>query len=75
MTAQRLRHTFASQMLAAGMPVTSLQHYLGHEHIDTTMIYAEVSDPFLIQDYYLGIKTLDPSSENLSIRGLAPTQE
>ena len=29
-TAQRLRHTFASQMLAARMPVTSLQRYLGH---------------------------------------------
>jgi integrase len=37
-TAQRLRHTFASQMLAAGMPVSSLQRYLGHEHLDTTMI-------------------------------------
>ena len=46
-TAQRLRYTFASQMLAAGMPVSSLQRYLGHEHLDTTMIYAEVSDSLL----------------------------
>jgi site-specific recombinase XerD len=37
-TAQRLRHTFASQMLAVGMPVSSLQRYLGHELMDTTMI-------------------------------------
>ncbi len=50
-SAQRLRHTFASQMLASGMPVTSLQRYLGHEHLDTTMLYAEVSDPLLQQDY------------------------
>jgi integrase/recombinase XerD len=49
-TAQRLRHTFASQMLAASMPVTSLQRYLGHEQLDTTMVYAEVSDPLLRQD-------------------------
>ncbi|PWB50437.1 MAG: hypothetical protein C3F13_15910 [Anaerolineales bacterium] len=34
-TAQRLWHTFASQMLASGMPVSSLQRYLGHEHLDT----------------------------------------
>jgi site-specific recombinase XerD len=62
-TAQRLRHTFASQMLAASMPVTSLQHYLGHEHLDTTMIYAEVSDPLLRQDYYQGISNLDANSK------------
>ena len=64
-TAQRLRHTFASQMLTAGMPVTSLQRYLGHEHLDTTMLYAEVSDPLLWQDYYQGITALDPTSANL----------
>jgi integrase/recombinase XerC len=74
-TAQRLRHTFASQMLAAGMPVSSLQRYLGHEHLDTTMIYAEVSDPLLRQDYYQGIATLDPGSEKLSMSGLGLTQQ
>jgi len=63
-TAQRLRHTFASQMLAAGMPVTSLQRYLGHEQLDTTMLYAEVSDPLLRQDYYQGIAAVDPSAVN-----------
>jgi integrase len=74
-TAQRLRHTFASQMLSAGMPVSSLQRYLGHEHLDTTMIYAEVSDPLLRQDYYQGIAALDPSSEKLSANGLASSQQ
>jgi len=69
-TAQRLRHTFASQMLASGMPASSLQRYLCHEHLDTTMIYAEVSDPLLRQDYYQGIATLDPGSEKLSMSGL-----
>ena len=74
-TAQRLRHTFASQMLTAGMPVSSLQRYLGHENLDTTMIYAEVSDPLLHQDYYQGIATLDPGSEKLSMSGLGLTQQ
>jgi integrase len=74
-TAQRLRHTFASQMLTAGMPVSSLQRYLGHEHLDTTMVYAEVSDPLLRQDYYQGIATLDPSSENLPTNGLASSHQ
>lgn len=65
--ARRLRHTFASQMLAASMPVTSLQRYMGHEHLDTTMIYAEVSDPMLQQDYYQGITAMDPSSADLLV--------
>ena len=54
-------------MLSAGMPVSSLQRYLGHEHLDTTMVYAEVSDPLLRQDYYQGIATLDSGSVKLSM--------
>ena len=65
--ARRLRHTFASQMLAASMPVTALQRYIGHEHLNTTMIYAEVSDPMLQQNYYQGITALDPNSANLLV--------
>jgi hypothetical protein len=62
-------------MLTAGMPVSSLQRYLGHEHLDTTMIYAEVSDPLLRQDYYQGIAALDPGSEKLSMSGIGLTQQ
>ncbi len=64
-TAHRLRHTLASQLLNAGMPITSLQRYLGHEELDTTLLYAQVSDPVLQQDYYRGIVGLDPASTNL----------
>ena len=73
--ARRLRHTFASQMLAARMPVTSLQRYLGHEHLDTTMIYAEVSDPMLQQDYYQGIAAMDPPSDNLHTSDLVSSHQ
>ncbi|MBN2267213.1 MAG: tyrosine-type recombinase/integrase, partial [Candidatus Babeliaceae bacterium] len=64
-----------TQMLTAGMPVSSLQRYLGHEHLDTTMIYAEVSDLLLRQDYYQGITALDPGSDDLALRELVPTQQ
>ena len=47
------------------MPITSLQRYLGHEKIDTTLLYAQVSDPVLQQDYYRGIVGLDPASTDL----------
>ena len=36
------------------------------------MIYAEVSDPLLRQDYYQGIATLDPGSETINTSGLTP---
>jgi hypothetical protein len=62
-------------MLTAGMPVSSLQRYLGHEHLDTTMVYVEVSDPLLRQDYYQGITALDPTSENLPPNGLASSHQ
>jgi hypothetical protein len=74
-TARRLRHTFASQMLAAGMPISSLQRYLGHELMDTTMIYAEVSNPLLQQDYYRGITTIDPQSANLAHPDMRPPHQ
>jgi hypothetical protein len=69
-TARRLRHTFASQMLAAGMPIASLRQYLGHEHLDTTLIYAKVSDPNLQRDYYRGAATFDPACGELARQAL-----
>jgi len=62
-------------MLAAGMPVTSLQRYLDHEHLDTTMLYAEVSDPMLQQDYYRGIAAIDLTSANLGFSDLEPAHQ
>lgn len=36
-----LRHTFATQMAAAGVPIRTLQEWLGHRDIKTTLIYAD----------------------------------
>lgn len=38
------RHSTATQALNGGMPVQEVQKLLGHERIDTTMIYAKVID-------------------------------
>jgi integrase len=74
-TPHRLRHTFASQMLAAGMSITSLQRYLGHERLSTTLLYAEVSDPMLQKDYYRGAATFDPASAELARKFLNLSQK
>ncbi len=54
-----LRHTYASDMVAAGVSVFEVKELLGHASVKTTMIYAHLSKTFLrgaMQKYeqYLG---------------------
>lgn len=57
--AHRLRHTIATQLINAEMPVTSLQGFLGHEDLDETMIYARVADQTLVRDYTQGMQRIE----------------
>jgi site-specific recombinase XerD len=47
----RLRHTLATRLLNTGMDITRIQKLLGHDHLNTTMIYARVLDRTLQTDY------------------------
>ena len=55
-TCHQLRHTFACRMIAAGVPVTSVQKMLGHTSIRTTQIYVQVADTQVERDYHAGIQ-------------------
>ncbi len=48
----RLRHTCATQLLNAGCRVTSIQRFLGHKELSSTMIYARAHDQTVAEDYF-----------------------
>jgi len=56
MTCHQLRHTFACHMIAAGVPITSVQKMLGHTSLRTTQLYVEVADKQVERDYHAGIQ-------------------
>ena len=45
-TVHTLRHSFATHMLQDGCDVRTLQALLGHNNLNTTMIYAHINDNF-----------------------------
>ena len=59
LTAHRLRHTFATRLLNAGMDITRIQKLLGHKYLNTTLIYARGSDPPIEADYRRAMRTIE----------------
>lgn len=51
LTPHVLRHTFATFALEADMPIEEVSELLGHSNLDTTRIYAEISQAKLKNDY------------------------
>ena len=71
----RLRHTLATRLLNQGMPITSIQKLLGHEGLDTTLIYARVNDETVRQDYERAHTRLQPATSLAEEFFGAATQE
>jgi len=46
----QLRHTFASRLVAAEVPIVTVQKLLGHQSLDTTMRYAAITDTLVRRD-------------------------
>ena len=58
-TAHRLRHSFANDMLNADAPVTSIQKLMGHRWIESTQIYVMANDKQVCADYYAACEKLE----------------
>lgn len=59
LTAHRLRHSFATDLLNADAPVTSIQKLLGHRWLETTQIYVQANDKQVCEDFYAACRKLD----------------
>jgi len=55
----RLRHTCATQLLNAGCRITSIQAFLGHKKLNTTMIYARAHDQTVAEDYFAAMSSVE----------------
>jgi len=54
-----LRHTFASELLNAGMPLECLQQLLGHQNIEMTRRYARLTDRTREDEYFRAMAIIE----------------
>lgn len=59
-----LRHTFATDLLNAGMRIECLQQLLGHSKLDVTRIYAKLSDQTREQEYFKAMAKIEQGAAN-----------
>jgi len=59
LTAHRLRHSFATDLVNADAAVTSIQKLLGHRWLETTQIYIQANDKQVAEDFYAACRRLD----------------
>jgi site-specific recombinase XerD len=59
LTAHRLRHTFANDLVSVDVPVTSIQKLLGHRWIESTQTYVAANDQQVQADYFAACARLE----------------
>ena len=58
-TLHQLRHTFASELLNAGMRLEVLQQLLGHSSIEITRHYARLTDSTREEEYFRAMQCIE----------------
>jgi len=62
---QRLRHTYATLLLNNGVQIDKLRRLMGHENINTTLIYARLADKTVEQQYQAAMERVTNHQVNL----------
>lgn len=58
-TAHRLRHSFATDLVNADAAVTSIQKLMGHRWLESTQTYILANDKQVCEDYYAACQKLE----------------
>lgn len=58
-TPHRLRHTLATLLINEGMPIVSLQKFLGHQDIKDTLVYAKVHNVTVRRQFASAMKQIE----------------
>jgi integrase/recombinase XerD len=64
-----LRHTYASELLNAGMRLECLQQLLGHSNIEMTRRYARLTDVTRKEEYFKAMAIIEKGGVNGHYRG------
>jgi site-specific recombinase XerD len=59
LSAHRLRHSFANDLVSVDVPVTSIQKLLGHAWLETTQTYVAANDRQVAADYFAASQKLE----------------
>ena len=59
LTAHRLRHSFANDLISADVPVTTVQKLLGHTWLETTQTYVAANDRKVQDDFYAACRKME----------------
>jgi len=63
-TLHQLRHTFATELLNAGMRLEVLQQLLGHSTIEMTRHYARLTDKTREEEYFRAMRLIEEGENN-----------
>ena len=66
-----LRHTFATQLVNAGCPITTIQALMGHKRLSTTLIYTQIHNETVAEDYFTAMEMV----EQRLVNQLPPEQD
>ncbi len=63
-TVHRLRHTYATSLLSAGMSLTSVMMLLGHSSYQMTLRYADTIQETIGEEYFEALKEIEKRNQN-----------